>query len=126
MLVKKPSARVKIPLIAFGRGHLLTAREALRVGDHFGSRWRAIPKDLPPKSTIYDYFDLWTYDGTLENIHHALYVRCREQAQRELRGRKQAASYGDEFFQPSGAPGKTDRSSGEQIGLGNQSGSVLV
>jgi hypothetical protein len=25
----------------------------------------------------------------------------------------------DEFFQPSGAPGKTDRSSGEQIGLGN-------
>jgi hypothetical protein len=25
----------------------------------------------------------------------------------------------DEFFQPSGTPGKTDRSSGEQIGLGN-------
>jgi transposase len=48
-----------------------------------GCQWRAIPKDLPPKSTIYDYFDLWTYDGTLENIHHALYVRCRDQAQRE-------------------------------------------
>ena len=31
-----------------------------------GCQWRAIPKDLPPKSTIYDYFDLWTYDGTLE------------------------------------------------------------
>ena len=30
-----------------------------------GCQWRAIPKDLPPKSTIYDYFDLWTYDGTL-------------------------------------------------------------
>src|ERR1700680_3941353 len=26
-----------------------------------GCQWRAIPKDLPPKSTIYDYFDLWTY-----------------------------------------------------------------
>jgi hypothetical protein len=25
-------------------------------------------KDLPPKSTLYDYFDLWTSDGTLENI----------------------------------------------------------
>jgi transposase len=48
-----------------------------------GGQWRAIPKDLPPKSTIYDYFDLWTYDGTLEDIHHALYVKCREQAQRE-------------------------------------------
>ena len=48
-----------------------------------GCQWRAIPKDLPPKSTLYDYFDLWTYDGTLEDIHHALYVKCREQAERE-------------------------------------------
>jgi putative transposase len=48
-----------------------------------GCQWRAIPKDLPPKSTVYDYFDLWTYDGTLQRIHHALYEQCREQAQRE-------------------------------------------
>jgi transposase len=40
-----------------------------------GCQWRAIPKDLPPKSTLYDYFDLWTYDG--EDIHHALYVKSR-------------------------------------------------
>jgi hypothetical protein len=31
----------------------------------------------------------------------------------------------DEFFQPSGTPRKTDRSSGEQIGLGNQSSAGL-
>src|SRR5450759_2768087 len=48
-----------------------------------GCQWRAIPKDLPPKSSVYDYFDLWTYDGTLERIHHALYEQCREQEQRE-------------------------------------------
>src|SRR5450830_1261486 len=48
-----------------------------------GCQWRAIPKDLPPKSSVYDYFDLWTYDGTLERIHHALYEQCRERAQRE-------------------------------------------
>jgi transposase len=48
-----------------------------------GCQWRAVPKDLPPKSTIYEYFDLWTYDGTLKGIHHTLYERCREQAQRE-------------------------------------------
>ena len=47
-----------------------------------GCQWRAIPKDLPPRSSVYDYFDLWTYDGTLERIHHALYEQCREQAQR--------------------------------------------
>src|ERR1039458_859137 len=29
-----------------------------------GCQWRAIPKDLPPKSSVYDYFDLWTYAGT--------------------------------------------------------------
>jgi transposase len=48
-----------------------------------GCQWRAIPKDLPPRSTLYDSFDLWTWDGTLDHIHHALYVKCREQASRE-------------------------------------------
>jgi transposase len=48
-----------------------------------GRQWRYVPKELPPKSTLYDYFDLWTSDGTLENIHHALYVKCREQIGRE-------------------------------------------
>ena len=30
-----------------------------------GCQWRAIPKDLPPRSTVHDYFDLWAWDGTL-------------------------------------------------------------
>ena len=48
-----------------------------------GCQWAAIPKDLPARSTLYDYFDRWEYDGTLERIHHALYVQCREQANRD-------------------------------------------
>jgi transposase len=28
-------------------------------------------------------FFLWDWDGTLDRIHHALYVKCREQAFRE-------------------------------------------
>ena len=48
-----------------------------------GCQWQALPKDLPPKSTVWAYFDLWTWDGTLERIHHALYVAVREQAGRE-------------------------------------------
>jgi transposase len=48
-----------------------------------GCQWRAIPKDLPPRSTVYDYFDLWSWDGTLDRIHDALYVKCREAASRE-------------------------------------------
>ncbi len=47
-----------------------------------GCQWRAIPKDLPPRSTVNGYFVLWDYDGTLDRIHHALYVKCREHAER--------------------------------------------
>ncbi len=48
-----------------------------------GCQWRYIPKDLPPRSTVYRYFCLWGYDGTLDRIHYALYEKCREQAGRE-------------------------------------------
>ena len=48
-----------------------------------GCQWRAIPKDLPPRSTLHDYLDLWSWDGTLDRIHFALYVQCRELAGRE-------------------------------------------
>ena len=46
-------------------------------------QWRALPKDLPPRSTVHDYFSLWSWDGTLDRIHHAFYVQCREKAERE-------------------------------------------
>ena len=48
-----------------------------------GCQWRAIPKDLPPRSTLFGYFELWDYDGTLDRIHHSLYVKCRESIGRE-------------------------------------------
>ncbi len=48
-----------------------------------GCQWAAMPKDLPPKSTVYDYFDLWEWDGTLESIHHELYVSMSDQEGRE-------------------------------------------
>jgi transposase len=48
-----------------------------------GCQWAALPKDLPPRSTVNDYFRRWDWDGTLARIHHALYVQCREAAGRE-------------------------------------------
>jgi hypothetical protein len=48
--------------------------------------WRpgeALPKKLSPQSTVHDYFKLFDWDGTLECIHHALYIAVREQAGRE-------------------------------------------
>src|SRR4051812_11646309 len=43
-----------------------------------GCQWRAIPKDLPPRSTVHGYFDMWDWDGTLDRIHQELYVKCQE------------------------------------------------
>ena len=48
-----------------------------------GCQWRALPKDLSPRSTAYDYFARWNWDGTLARIHEVLYRACREQAGRE-------------------------------------------
>ena len=48
-----------------------------------GCQWGALPKDLPPRSTVNRYFGRWTYDRTIDRIHHALYVMCREQVARE-------------------------------------------
>ncbi|MBV8676354.1 MAG: IS5 family transposase [Planctomycetaceae bacterium] len=45
-----------------------------------GCQWRHLPGDLPPKSTVWRYFDRWRSDGTLDSIHDLLRrnVRTRE------------------------------------------------
>jgi transposase len=48
-----------------------------------GCQWAALPRDLPPRSTVNDYFRRWTDDGTLDRLHYALYAECRELAERE-------------------------------------------
>jgi transposase len=48
-----------------------------------GCQWRALPKDLPPRSTVHDYLTLWAWDGTLKRLHHALFIQVREQAGKE-------------------------------------------
>ena len=48
-----------------------------------GCQWKAMPKDLPPKTTAHAYFTMWDWDGTLQRIHDALYIAVREMAGRE-------------------------------------------
>jgi len=48
-----------------------------------GCQWRELPKDFPPRSTVYNYFWEWSRYGVLDRIHHALLVRCREAEGRE-------------------------------------------
>jgi transposase len=48
-----------------------------------GCKWRCLPEGFPPRSTVHSYLQLWAGDGTLERIHHELYVRTREHEGRE-------------------------------------------
>src|SRR3954465_13473523 len=40
-------------------------------------QWRYLPADLPPKSTVWGYFDRWRRDGTLDTIHDRLRRKVR-------------------------------------------------
>src|SRR5579859_4125016 len=44
-----------------------------------GCQWRYLPKDLPPRSTVWRYFDEWRRNGTLDIIHDRLRTKCRTQ-----------------------------------------------
>jgi putative transposase len=54
-----------------------------------GCQWRYLPKDFPPKSTVWRYFDEWRHNGTLEAIHDALRAKVRQQE-----GKKRTPSAG--------------------------------
>jgi transposase len=69
-----------------GRPRTVDVREVLNAIFYVlstGCQWTALPKDLPPRSTVWDYLDRWDWDGTLERVHHSLYVQVRERAGRE-------------------------------------------
>ena len=42
-----------------------------------GCQWRYLPKDFPPKSTVWRYFNQWRHNGTLETIHDLLRRKVR-------------------------------------------------
>ena len=48
-----------------------------------GCAWRLMPHDLPPWTTVYDYFRQWRIDGTWERINTALREQLRISLGRE-------------------------------------------
>lgn len=48
-----------------------------------GCQWDMLPHDLPPKSTVFEYFTQWRDDGTLTKILTALRTQIRVSAGRE-------------------------------------------
>ena len=48
-----------------------------------GIAWRLLPKDLPPKSTVFGYFSRWRDAGVFRRINHQLVMADRERVGRE-------------------------------------------
>lgn len=48
-----------------------------------GCAWTMLPHDLPPRSTVFEYFIRWRNNGTIGRLHDALRVAVRTQAGRE-------------------------------------------
>jgi putative transposase len=48
-----------------------------------GCQWNMLPHDLPPKGTVYHYYNTWRKDGTWQRIHQALREELRQKLDRE-------------------------------------------
>src|SRR5712675_2451231 len=71
-----------IPVYPGGRPrktHLRDVVDAILYILRTGCQWRYLPKDFPPKSTTWRYFDEWRRKGTFDIIHDTLRRKVRSQ-----------------------------------------------
>jgi putative transposase len=71
-----------IPVYPGGRPRKTDVRDVLDAILYLlrtGCQWRYLPKDFPPRSTVWRYFDQWRHNGTLDIIHDRLRTKCRTQ-----------------------------------------------
>ncbi len=69
-----------------GRPRTTNMREALNALLYLlrtGCQWAMLPKEFPPRSTVYNIFRQWQRDGDWDGIHHALLEQLRGQMERE-------------------------------------------
>src|SRR3954464_12022530 len=81
-----PLVKNLIPEYPGGRPRTTSMRDVLDAVLYLlrtGCQWRYLPKDFPPKSTVWGYFDEWRHSGPLGHIHDALRERVRRAEGRE-------------------------------------------
>src|SRR5215216_924912 len=69
-----------IPVYPGGRPRKTDVRDVLDAILYLlrtGCQWRYLPRDFPPKSTVWRYFDEWRHNGTLDTIHDRLRKKVR-------------------------------------------------
>ena len=73
-------SRLVPPAKPGGRPRSVNMREVLKALFYLartGCAWRMLPKDYPPKDTVYYYFKTFRQDGTWERIHDLMRRRVR-------------------------------------------------
>ena len=71
-----------IPVYPGGRPRKTDVRDVVNAVFYIlrtGCQWRYLPRDFPPKSTVWRYFDEWRHNGTLDTIHDLLRKKVRTQ-----------------------------------------------
>ena len=70
-----------------GRPLKHTRRMILNVIVHVnrsGCQWSMLPKDFPPKSTVFDYFSAWRQSGLWVELNEIGRASCRERVSSEV------------------------------------------
>jgi putative transposase len=77
-----PLIEPHIPVYPGGRPRITPLRDVVDAVFYIlrtGCQWRYLPKDFPPKSTVWRYFDEWRHNGTLDTLHDLLRKKVRTQ-----------------------------------------------
>jgi len=74
------------PKVGKGNKRTVNLREVMNAILYFlrtGCQWQYLPRDFPPKDTVYYYFAKWSKDGTLNNMLASLHQKVRVMEGRE-------------------------------------------
>ena len=61
-----------IPNLQEPKYHPRELMNAIRYRIRTGCSWRQLPHDFPPLSSVYQWYQRWTNDGVLDDIHDQL------------------------------------------------------